>query len=72
MSSEMWRCKIRPIGYYMHKFVTNKMKKELSCCLFYFNCYDFFFVERRTVSGVVGKFKCPLKKSSLSAQAVGL
>jgi len=33
-SSEMWRCKIRQVGYYMHKFVTNKMKKELSFCLF--------------------------------------
>jgi len=42
-SSEMWRCKIRPVGYYMHKFVTNKMRKELSFHLFYFNCYDFFF-----------------------------
>jgi len=33
-SSEMWRCKIRRVGYYMHKFITNKMKKELSFCLF--------------------------------------
>ena len=33
-SSEMWRCKIRHVGYYMHKFITNKMKKELSFCLF--------------------------------------
>jgi len=33
-SSEMWRCKIRRIGYYMHKFITNKTKKELSFCLF--------------------------------------
>ena len=29
MSSEMWRCKIRQIGYYMHKFIRNKTKKEL-------------------------------------------
>jgi len=29
-SSEMWRCKIRRVGYYMHKFMTNKMKKVLS------------------------------------------
>ena len=27
-SSEMWRCKIRQGGYYMHKFITNKMKKD--------------------------------------------
>jgi hypothetical protein len=33
-SSEMWRCKIRRVGYYMHKFITNKVKKELSFCLF--------------------------------------
>ena len=33
-SSEMWRCKIRRVGYYMHKFIRNKMKKELSFCLF--------------------------------------
>ena len=32
-SSEMWRCKIRQVGYYMYKFITNKMKKELSFCL---------------------------------------
>ena len=30
-SSEMWRCKIRQVCYYMHKFITNKMKKELFC-----------------------------------------
>ena len=33
-SSEMWRCKIRQVGYYMHKFITNKIKKDLSFCLF--------------------------------------
>jgi hypothetical protein len=33
-SSEMWRCKIRRVGYYVHKFIMNKMKKELSFCLF--------------------------------------
>ena len=32
-SSEMWRCKIS-LGYYMHTFITNKLKKELSFCLF--------------------------------------
>ena len=48
------------------------MKKELSFCLFYFNCYDFFFfLEGRPVCGVVHKFKCLLKKRSLSAHAVG-
>ena len=72
-SSEMWRCKIRQVGYYMHKFIKNKMKKEISFCLFYFNCYDFFFpLEGRPVSGVVRKFKSLLKKRSLSAHAVGL
>ena len=67
----MWRCKIRQVGYYMHKFITNKMKKELSFCLFWFNCYDFSSLEGRPVSGVVCKFKCLLKKCSLSAHAVG-
>ena len=33
-SSEMWRCKIRWVGYYMYTFITNKLKKELSFCLF--------------------------------------
>ena len=33
-SSEMWRCKIRWVGYYMHTFITNKLKKDLSFCLF--------------------------------------
>ena len=27
-SSEMWRFKIRRVGYYMHKFITNKIKKN--------------------------------------------
>ena len=47
----------------MHTFITNKLKKELSFCLFQFNCYDFFSLEGRPISGVVGKFKCPLKKT---------
>ena len=33
-SSEMWRCKIRWVGYYMHTFITNKLKNDLSFCLF--------------------------------------
>jgi hypothetical protein len=32
----------------------------------------FFFLEGRPVSGVVRKFKCPEKKCSVLAQAVGL
>jgi len=47
------------------------MKKELSFCLFYFMIF-FPPLEGRPVSGVVRKFKCPLKKRSLSAHAVGL
>ena len=53
----------------MHKFIMNKMKKELSFCLLV--CYDFFFLEGKPVSGVVHKFKCLLKKRSLSVHAVG-
>jgi hypothetical protein len=56
----------------MHTFITNKLKKELSFCLFYFNCYDFFSLEGRPVSGAGRKFKCPLKKRSNPAQAVGI
>ena len=41
-SSEMRRCKIRHIGYYMHKFIKNKMKKELSFCILKFNCLIIF------------------------------
>ena len=48
----------------MHTFITNKLKKDLSFCLFQFNCYDFFSLEGRPVSGVVRKFKCPLKKNA--------
>ena len=47
----------------MHTFITNKLKKELSFCLFQFNCYDFFRLEGRPVFGAVRKFKCPLKKT---------
>jgi hypothetical protein len=28
MSSEMWRRIIMQVGYYMHKFIKNKMKKS--------------------------------------------
>jgi hypothetical protein len=45
----------------MHKFIMNKT--ELSFCLSYFYCYDFFFLQGRPVSGVVRKFKCLLKKT---------
>jgi len=58
----MSRSKIREVGYYMHKFITNKMKKELTIPPFYFNCYDFFFLEGRPVSFAVHKFKFPLRK----------
>ena len=65
----MWRCKIRQVGYYMHKFIMNKMKKELSFCFFSL-IVMIFFLEGRPVSGVVRKFKCLLKKRSLSAHAI--
>jgi hypothetical protein len=47
------------------------MKKELS---FFFSLIVmiFFFLVGRPVSGVVRKFKCPLKKLGPSAHAVGL
>ena len=69
-NSEMWRCKIRQEGYYTRIFITNKMKNELSFCFFSL-IVMIFSVELRPVSGVVRKFKCPLKKRSLSVHAVG-
>jgi hypothetical protein len=50
----------------------NKMKKELSFCFFTLIVMIFFLLEGRPVSGVVHKFKCPLKKHGLSAHGVGL
>jgi len=32
-NSEMWMCKIMLVGYCVPKFMSNKMKKELSPCL---------------------------------------
>jgi hypothetical protein len=56
------KCGGAKLGYYMHKFITNKMKKELSFSLFKFKCFDFFPLEVRPVSGVEHTFKCPLKE----------
>ena len=68
----MWRCKIRQVGYYMRKFIMNKLKKEFYHSVFFsLIVMIFFFLEGRPVSGVVHKFKCLLKKHSLSAHAVG-
>ena len=39
----MWRCKIRQVGYYMYKFIMNKMKKELSFVFFSLIVMIFFF-----------------------------
>jgi len=68
----MWRCKIRRVGYYMHKFIKNKIKKKTYHSVFLsLIVLIFFFLEGRPVSGKVRKFKCPLKKHGLSAHAVG-
>ena len=56
----------------MQKFITNKMKKELSFCLLQFNCYDFFPLAGRPVSRIVRKFKRPVKKLGSSAQALAI
>jgi hypothetical protein len=47
-------------------------KKSYHSVFFSLIVMIFFPLERRPVSGVVRKFKCPLKKHGLSAQAVGL
>ena len=67
----MWRCKIRRVGYYMHKCITNKLKKSYHS-VFFSLIVMIFFLDGRPVSGAVRKFKCPLKKGGLSALAVGL
>ena len=33
-SSKMWRCKISWVGYYMHTFITNKLKKSYHSVFF--------------------------------------
>ena len=43
-SSEKWRCKIRRVGYYMHKFIKNKIKKRV--IIAFFNLLWFFFFWR--------------------------
>ena len=48
------------------------MKKELPFIFFSLIVMIFVLLEGRPVSGVVRKFKCPLKKRGLSAHAVGL
>ena len=59
----MWRCKIRQVGYYMHKFITNKMKKSYHSVFFSLIVMIFFSLQGRPVSGVVHKFKCLQEKT---------
>jgi len=56
----------------MQKFITKKMKKELSFCFFSLIVMFFFPLEGRPVSGIVRKFKCPVKKLASSAQALAI
>ena len=58
----MWRCKIKQVGYYMPKFITNKKKKRYHS-FFFSLIVMIFFLEGRYVSGVVRKFKCLPKKA---------
>ena len=46
----------------MHTFITNKLKKEFHF-VFFSLIVMIFSLEGRPVSGVVRKFKCPLKKT---------
>jgi hypothetical protein len=48
----------------MHIFITNKMKRELSFCIFFCLIVMMFFLEGRPVSGVVREFKCPLENTA--------
>ena len=67
-SSEMWRCKIRWVGYYMHKFITNKLKTRV-IILSFLVCYAFFpwRGDRFLVQYV--NLNAHWKKRSLSAHA---
>jgi hypothetical protein len=47
-NSEMWRCKIRLVGYHIHKFITNKMKKSYHSAFFSLIVMIFFFSGRET------------------------
>ena len=55
----------------MQKFITNKMKNELSFCLFNL-IVMIFFPGGRPVSGIVRNFKCPVKKLGSSVQALAI
>ena len=55
----------------MHTFITNKVEKSYHF-VFFSLIVMIFSLEGKPVSGAVRKFKCPLKKRSLSAHAVGL
>jgi len=39
----MWRCKIKRVGYYMHKFITNKIEKRVIIVFFSLIVMIFFF-----------------------------
>ena len=70
-SSEMWRCKIRQVVITCINLLWIRWKKSYHSVFFSLIVMIFFFLEERPVSSVVRKFKCPLKKRSLSAHAVG-
>jgi len=60
--SKMWRCKMRQVGYYMHKFITNMTKKNYHSV--FSTLIVMVFLVGRSVSGVVRKFECPLKNAA--------
>jgi len=66
----MWGRIIIHVGYYINKFIKNKMK--MSYNFVFFNLIVMiFFLEGRPDSGVVCKINSPLKKRRLSAHAAG-
>ena len=70
-NSEMWRCKIRLVGYHIHKFITNKMKKSYHSAFFSLIVMNFIFLEGRSVSGVVRTFKWLLKNAAFLSMQYG-
>jgi hypothetical protein len=64
--SEMWRCKIRWVGYDMHIFITNKMEKGYHS-VFFSIVVMIFFLEARPVSGVVRE--CHWKTQTVTASS---
>jgi len=59
----MWRCKIKRLGYFMHKIIKNKIRKNYHSVFYTLIVMIVFFLEGRPVYGAVRKFKYPVKNA---------